>query len=200
MSTDFNVTIEYATREAIDEQLLNAFAPYHPATGRSAAGNVEVIITIPGTDVVQLLQTSAAIVAQQQHAPVVSVEVIRTADFDRRVGSQTLPELVSVTEAAELAGVSRQAILQRLESGTLSGSKVGNTWVVQRAHLMTRYPNFSEAIQHEIVTPLLNSGRRVEEYDVNAIAVEVLHGQNWGYARTTVTDAQFWDAVERHRV
>ena len=58
-----------------------------------------------------------------------------TDEFDRRVGLASIPDLVSVTEAAALAGVSRQAILQRLEAGTLAGLKIGATWAVQREHL-----------------------------------------------------------------
>lgn len=38
------------------------------------------------------------------------------------VGSHTAPD-------------SRRAILQRLESGSLAGTKVGNAWVVQRDHI-----------------------------------------------------------------
>lgn len=88
-TTDFNVTIECGTHADIDEQLIDAFAAYHPATGRSVAGNVEVVITVPASDVVQMLHTTAAIVAQQQHAPVVAVEVIRTKEFDRRPEPRT---------------------------------------------------------------------------------------------------------------
>jgi excisionase family DNA binding protein len=46
-----------------------------------------------------------------------------------------MPELVSVTEAAERLGVSRQAVLQRLASGSLPGTKVGTTWAVQERAL-----------------------------------------------------------------
>lgn len=131
MSTNHNVTIEYGTRADIDEQLLDAFSPYHPATGRSVTGNVQVVLTVPAEDVVQMLHTTAAIVAREMLAPVVAVEVITTDEFDRRIGLQPVPELLSVTEAAAVAGVSRQAILQRLESGSLPGRKVGTSWAVQ---------------------------------------------------------------------
>lgn len=148
MSTDFNITIDYDTRDDIDEQLLEAFAAYHPATGRSTTGKAQVIITVPGADVVQLLQTTAAIVAQQHHAPVLGVEVITTEEFDRRNGVRPLPELVSVSQAADIAGVSRQAILQRLESGSLAGTKVGTTWVVQRDHITG--PKVTERILEQV--------------------------------------------------
>lgn len=38
--------------------------------------------------------------------------------------------MVSVTEAAERLDVTRQAILNRLETGSLAGQRVGKTWVL----------------------------------------------------------------------
>lgn len=61
----------------------------------------------------------------------VSVAVITTDEFDRRNGLQPLPELLSASEAARRAGVTRQAVLQRIESGSLAGTRIGNAWVLQ---------------------------------------------------------------------
>jgi excisionase family DNA binding protein len=47
---------------------------------------------------------------------------------DRRI-----PDLVSVTEAAEMLGVTRQAVLLMAGNGQLPGRKVGATWVFRRA-------------------------------------------------------------------
>ncbi len=40
--------------------------------------------------------------------------------------------LLSVTEAAEMLGVTRQRVQVMLTSGKLEGVKVGNTWIVYR--------------------------------------------------------------------
>ena len=50
-------------------------------------------------------------------------------------GDNGLPDergAYSVTETAELLGVSRQRVLQMLNSGKLDGRKVGNVWTVYR--------------------------------------------------------------------
>nr|WP_297429782.1 helix-turn-helix domain-containing protein [uncultured Actinotalea sp.] len=133
MSTQYNVRVELDTREDIDAQLLDAFAPYHPATGRGPRGHVEVHLTVPAEDFVQLMQTTVAITARAVGAPVLAVEMLPTAEFDRRLGLEPVPELLSVTEAARLLGVSRQAVLQRVESGSLPATRVGNAWAIQRA-------------------------------------------------------------------
>lgn len=50
---------------------------------------------------------------------------------DRRI-----PDLVSAVEAAQILGVTRQAIQLMAAGGTLSGAKVGSTWVFRRAAVL----------------------------------------------------------------
>lgn len=54
------------------------------------------------------------------------------ADYAERIASMESDELVSMTEAAELIGVSRQRVHQLLQAGKLDGYKVGNTWSIYR--------------------------------------------------------------------
>ena len=51
-------------------------------------------------------------------------DVARTVD--------AAPDLLSLTEAAELIGITRPATHQALHEGRLSGQRVGNAWVVRR--------------------------------------------------------------------
>ncbi|TDC63864.1 DNA-binding protein [Micromonospora sp. KC207] len=44
-----------------------------------------------------------------------------------------IPDLVSATEAAEILGISRQAVNLRASRGQLLGAQVGTTWVFRRA-------------------------------------------------------------------
>lgn len=132
MSTDYNVRVEFDTRDPIDGELLDALAAYSPVTARAATGNVEAILTIPAADFVQACQTTIALTAQAVRTPVLAIEIMRTEEFDRRVGLEPMPELVSVSEAARILGVSRQAILQRIDSGSLPASRIGAAWVLQR--------------------------------------------------------------------
>ncbi|MEK8226712.1 helix-turn-helix domain-containing protein [Oerskovia sp. M15] len=102
-----------------------------------ARGHVAAEITLPAESLRQAATTALAIAetgavrAALDGADVLALEVLPTAEFDQRNGLDPMPELVSVTEAAEELDVSRQAVLQRLESGSLPGTKVGKTWVVQ---------------------------------------------------------------------
>jgi len=44
-----------------------------------------------------------------------------------------IPDLVSVTEAAQMLAVSRQAIHKMARKGQLLGARAGTTWVFRRA-------------------------------------------------------------------
>jgi excisionase family DNA binding protein len=54
-------------------------------------------------------------------------------DVERPVGTRVERDLLSLTEAAELIGISRPAAHQALVEGRLKGQRVGNAWVVRRA-------------------------------------------------------------------
>lgn len=138
--TDYNAQIEFRTRKDIDDLLIDRLTDYHPATGRSPRGWVEVTVTLPAENLRQAMNTALAVAEGTHVAPVLGIEVLPTAEFDARNGLAPMPELASVTEAAQLLGVSRQAVLQRLESGSLAGQKVGSTWVVQRGHILPADP------------------------------------------------------------
>lgn len=129
----YNVTAEV---HADAEHLVDELAKYHAAAGPLAGGWTQITITLPADDLEQACITAMALLHRAGGGSEVrQVEVLTTALFDARHGLQPIPELVSVTEAAAALGVSRQAILQRLESGSLPGEKVGKTWVVPRAAL-----------------------------------------------------------------
>lgn len=135
--TRYNARIEYATREPIDDHLIDALIDYHPAAGRSPRGWAEVTITLPSESLRQATVTALALAEAALAVEVLALEVLPTDEYDARLGLAPLPELVSVTEAAAKLGVSRQAVLQRLESGSLLGQKAGSTWVVPADALLT---------------------------------------------------------------
>jgi excisionase family DNA binding protein len=57
-------------------------------------------------------------------------------DIERPVGRRVERELLSLTEAAELIGISRPAAHQALVEGRLKGQRVGKAWVVRRPDAM----------------------------------------------------------------
>lgn len=139
--TDYNATITLARRPFRDDDdpwvgdVLDALVGYSPVV---AGDNLhsEIIITLPATDVRQAATTALALTAQA--APgvrVVGLEILTTEEFDRRVELPIIPRLVSAAEAADRLGITRQAVLHRLEAGTLRGEKVGSTWVILEASL-----------------------------------------------------------------
>jgi hypothetical protein len=49
-----------------------------------------------------------------------------------------IPDLVSLTEAAAMLGITRQAAHLRAQAGQLPGRLVGKTWVFRRAEVEKR--------------------------------------------------------------
>jgi excisionase family DNA binding protein len=43
-----------------------------------------------------------------------------------------IPDLVSKAQAAEILGITHQAVQQMVDKGRLKGAKVGTTWVFRR--------------------------------------------------------------------
>lgn len=111
--------------------ILDQFADYHPAVARAESGRAELILTLPAENLQQATTTALALVKATGHRPV-RLEVLTTEEFDRRAGLVPIPDLVSVTEAAELLGVTRQAVLQRIDAGSLPAKRIGNGWAIAR--------------------------------------------------------------------
>ncbi len=49
----------------------------------------------------------------------------------------TYSEFVSITQAARILGVSRQAVYKKVKSGKLPSIKIGNTYAIPREHIVT---------------------------------------------------------------
>lgn len=129
----YNATIEVEHRGEPDvDHVMTALQAFHPAVGVSARGWAFATITLPGEDLQQASAAAAAVVQAAFDAPLLLLEVTTTDEFDARQGWAPVPELVSVTEAAQLLGVSRQRILQRIADRTLPGEKIGRDYAIPR--------------------------------------------------------------------
>lgn len=137
MATSFNARAESTAPFTADEaeRLLDALADYHPAVGRGLFGHTEVVITLPADSHRQAMLTGYTLLSAAFAPGAVRLfEVLTTEDFDRRLADlEHIPELVSVTEAAAALGVTRQAVLQRIESGSLPATRIGTAWAVPRS-------------------------------------------------------------------
>lgn len=133
----YNATIDVANRDELDDDAIDTamarLEQFHPAIGGSPRGWRSAIISLPAENLAQATIAAVAVVEAAFGAPALAAEVMTTAEFDARQGWAPVPDLVSVSEAAELLGVSRQRILQRIEAKTLPASRVGRDWVIPRS-------------------------------------------------------------------
>ena len=131
MSTHHRVRVELETRDGLDrEAILASLASYRPTLERGPRGHVVVALTVPADDVVQAVQTAVAVTSRAVDLPVLSVEALPAEESARRAGLDPVPRLLSVSETATDLGVSRQAVLQRIESGSLPATRVGSAWAI----------------------------------------------------------------------
>ncbi|MEP7765524.1 helix-turn-helix domain-containing protein [Sanguibacter sp. 25GB23B1] len=140
MSAHHTVRVELDTREDVDARILAALGSYAATTSRGPRGHVVVAITVPADTVVQAVQTAVAVVAQASDAPVLAVEALPAEESAKRAGLTPVPRLLSVSEAAAELGVSRQAVLQRIDSGSLPAVRIGSTWAVPASALLAARP------------------------------------------------------------
>ncbi|MBQ7804389.1 helix-turn-helix domain-containing protein [Rhodococcus sp. (in: high G+C Gram-positive bacteria)] len=119
------------------EQLIDPIVDYGGAVGRSELGRTEVVFTLPA-DSVRQANTTALAILEQYPSTLLSLRVMTAADFDRLTEAAELPPLVSVSEAAEELGVSRQSILKSIKSAKLPATRVGDTWAVRKSVVQAR--------------------------------------------------------------
>jgi len=139
MTTHYNATMLLDRRipargdHEWTDRVIEALAGFGPVVSRLSTGQAELIITVPADNLRGAITTALALARDATGVEALGLEVITTAEFDRREGLAPMPELLSVTQAATRLGVSRQAVLQRLDAGTLSGERVGATWAIPAA-------------------------------------------------------------------
>ena len=108
-------------------EIVEQLAGYSAVVGACPVGKTEVVISFPAENLQQATSTALALLGQFDP---IGLEVVPTDLWDQRVDAVTIPDLVSVAQAAEKLGVSRQAVLARIETGSLAGRRVGNSWVL----------------------------------------------------------------------
>lgn len=138
--TMYSAHVEVDHRDDYDvDHVMEQLEQYHAAIGRSPRGYSDAQISLPAESLAQACVTAAAVVsAAYGGAPAIACEVMTEKEFDARQGHAPVPELVGVTEAAAILGVSRQAVLQQITTGTLPGEKVGRGWAIPLTAVMAR--------------------------------------------------------------
>jgi hypothetical protein len=129
---EYNVKLEYRLEptEANGSTLVDAFTGFSPAAGPTDTGKLDVWITIQAKDARQAIDVGLALGAKATDAELTAFEVLTTEDFDRRNGLTPVPELIGADEAAEILGISRQAVSKKFGHGDLPGHRVGERVLV----------------------------------------------------------------------
>lgn len=132
----FNAYVEVDHQGVFDvDEVLDALPSLHAALEHSSRGYAAARITLAASSLAQAATIAVAVVSQAygRAAPIV-VEVMTQEEFMNRQGwRERHSTLVSVTEAAEMLGVTRQAVLQLIESESLPAEKVGPEYLLPRA-------------------------------------------------------------------
>ena len=138
-------TVEVETREPLTadqvDAVMSALEKRSPAIGTSARGwQSSMVGGSPALDVAGAgIRHGAGCVDDALGTPPIAVEVITTEEFDARQGwDSTTTDLISVREAAELLGVSRQRVLQRIADKSLPAEKVGRDYGIPRSAVEAR--------------------------------------------------------------
>lgn len=135
MSTDFHARVELATRDTA-ETVLARLGPALAATGHTALGWVELhlILSAEGLGAAALLAVSR-VEAAAPGVAVLAVEVLTSDEAAARAGIVPSPTTIGVPAAAELLGITEQAVRHKLRTGRLAGRREGRDWRIQRAEV-----------------------------------------------------------------
>lgn len=129
----FTVTVETTSRREDVHRAIDDLLPFHGSVGMSVRNRNQAIITIPAEGLAQATTTAIALIEKAFDARAVACEAMTEAEFDTRQGFPPAPtDVMSVTEYAAEAGISRQAVLQRIDAGKLPAVRVGRSWLISK--------------------------------------------------------------------
>ncbi|MSZ76799.1 MAG: excisionase family DNA-binding protein [Actinobacteria bacterium] len=137
--TTYTAAIEVAKNDTLTtdqiDHIIDQLEDYHPSISTSPRGWLAARITLPGETLAQATKTAITLIEAAYGAPAITCEIMTETEADAREGWDTIPELISVSEAAELLGITRQAVTLRIQNHTLPATKIGNGWAIPRAAL-----------------------------------------------------------------
>lgn len=142
--TWYSVHVELDTHIKLDQygDLHETLTAYHPAVGDSPEGYLSIRMSLQAetvdqaTHLARLVAVDAAGRYGTANPEVLYAEATREDLFDRRLNDTPDAALMSAQEAADLLGITRQAVAQRADY--YGGQRVGGTWVYRRAVVETR--------------------------------------------------------------
>lgn len=150
--THHAVQLEYSIRQdalrdpqTALETIVEQLTTYSPAVGFTPRGWLSIRMTFPAASVEQAANTARAIAAEavaalDAGASIVRLEAMTEAEFDAREGFVHVPDLLGLTEAADILGISPQRARQMVDEGKFSTARrIGErTWIVARSEVEAR--------------------------------------------------------------
>jgi excisionase family DNA binding protein len=106
---------------------------YHAVTATDDRGRAQIIITVTAENLSQATVTARGALAGFDDP--VALTVMTTAEYDR-ADDVIIPELLTITEAAQRLNITRQAVQRRIDRGTLPARQFGRQWAIS-AHSIT---------------------------------------------------------------
>lgn len=101
--------VDWLAREPLTEdQLFEVAAIGGAAAGEPGGHEIDTILTVEADDIPAAAARALDTLLEVVPGTAVSVEVMTTAEQDRRLAEPAFPELVGIAEIAGLLGVSRQ--------------------------------------------------------------------------------------------
>lgn len=148
-----HVEVDHRSDKFDVDKVMDQLENYHAAIGTSPRGYADAQISLAAESLAQACSTAIAVVTAAFGRPAIACEVLTEAEFNAREGWEPTPELVSVTEAAEILGVSRQAVAQRIQSKSLPATKIGRDYAIPRSAVIAAagptHPDYPFAVKSD---------------------------------------------------
>lgn len=145
---NYNITVEVDDNTALTsadvDRIMGELDEFAPALSNSTRGWRTATITVPGASLRQAIASAVSVVEAAYGARALLVEAMTETEADIRQGWVQTPDLVSVSQAAAILGVSRQRVLQRIQENTLPATQVGRDYVIPRSAVEANAPTPTE--------------------------------------------------------
>lgn len=125
MLVNIIASIDVPDEEGVIDALFERLPGLSATAGVDCFGRTGVTFTVESVSLQAALTEAFSRLARW---PVVSIEALPAEEFDRR--SRGDLDDMSVTQAAAALGVTRQAVLKRISSGSLPAFKIGQHYVI----------------------------------------------------------------------
>jgi hypothetical protein len=129
-----------ATSDQVDSWMDYLLAAnLHPSISTSPRGFLQFKVSAQGTALLPAIITAVSTLERLVGRPALVVEALTEAEEEARDGYAELPEMVSITQAAELLGRTRQRVHQMIETRQLpSAQQVGNAWIIAKSDVLAK--------------------------------------------------------------